>query len=161
MWTEQSKTERGGKFVLRAMAMVLILAGSTACTKRLSVHGAILNQEKLAEIKSGEMSRREVQEILGSPSSKAVFDKESWYYVSLRTETFAFFEPKITDRKIVIIRFNKKGIVSNVETLKLTDGRKVQIVERVTPTKGKEYTLIEQLVGNIGQYTGKLEKHGF
>ncbi len=161
MWTEQSKIERGGKIVLRAMAMALVLVGSTACAKRLTIHGAILNQEKLAEIKPGEISRREVQEILGSPSSKAVFDKESWYYVSSRTETFAFFEPKIMDRRVVIIRFDKKGVVSKVETLNLKDGRKVQFVERVTPTKGKEFTLIEQLVGKIGSFSSNLIKDGF
>ena len=151
----------GRNSALPVIFTVLVLLAASACSTRLSVHGAILNQEKLAEIKPGEITRREVQEILGSPSSKAVFDKESWYYVSSRTETFAFFEPKITNRKIVIIRFDKKGVVSNVENLNLKDGRKIQFVERVTPTKGKEYTIIEQLVGNIGTYTGKLDRAGF
>ena len=161
MCKKTASTEYTRKRIFLALAVTLIFSLSSACSTRLSVHGTELNPQKLSEIKSGEMSRREVQEILGSPSSKAVFDKESWYYVSSRTETFAFFEPKIKDRKVVIIRFDKKGIVSNVETLNLKDGRKVQIVERETPTKGKDFTIIEQLVGNIGSYTGKLNKEGF
>jgi outer membrane protein assembly factor BamE (lipoprotein component of BamABCDE complex) len=139
-------------FTASVFAAIFIMATVGACSPRLSVHGSVIDKQKLAEVKPGQMTRREVQEILGSPSSKAVFDKESWYYISSRTESFAFFEPKITQRKIVIIRFDKKGLVSNVDSLNLKDGQKIQMVDRVTPTKGKEYSLIEQLVGNIGTY---------
>lgn len=155
---DQFKIKR--KLITHTIVVALAITMINACSSRLTVHGSDVDPQKLAEIKPGEMARREVQEILGSPSSKAVFDKESWYYVSSRTESFAFFEPKITERKVVIIRFDKKGIVSKVDSLSLADGQKIEIVDRVTPTKGKEYTLIEQLVGNVGQYTGKINRAG-
>ena len=139
-----------------AIAMIAFIVAS--CSPRLSIHGNSLDTARLSEVKPGEMVRQEVQEILGSPSSKAVFDQESWYYVSSRTESFAFFKPKITKRSVVIIRFDKKGVVSEVKMLDLKDGRKVQFVERVTPTKGKELTFIEQMVGNIGRFTGDFNK---
>ena len=39
----------------------------------------------------------------------------------------------------------------------LEDARKIEIVERVTPTAGKEFTILRQLFGNIGRFepTGK------
>ncbi|MEQ8193017.1 MAG: outer membrane protein assembly factor BamE [Rhodospirillales bacterium] len=142
----------------RLFACVLIASAVASCGSRLSVHGSIVDPQKLSEVKSGQMTRQEVQEILGSPSSKAVFDQESWYYISSKTSSFAFFEPKFLERNVVIVRFDKKGVVSKVEKLDLKDGRKVQIVERTTPTKGKEFTFIEQVVGNVGRFTGGLNK---
>jgi len=139
-------------FTASICAVILMITIVGACSPRLSVHGSVVDKQKLENVKPGQMSRREVQEILGSPSSKAVFDKESWYYISSRTESFAFFEPKITQRKIIIIRFDKKGIVSGINSLDLKDGQKILMVDRETPTKGKEYSFIEQLVGNIGTY---------
>ncbi len=137
--------------VLAALMIAVIVV---SCSPRLSIHGNSLDPARLSEVKPGEMSRQEVQEILGSPSSKAVFDQESWYYISSRTEAFAFFKPKVTERNIVIVRFDKKGIVSEVKTLDLKDGLPVEFVERQTPTSGKELTFIEQMVGNIGRFTG-------
>jgi len=160
MFESKKKQIRAKRFAAHALVLIVSAAMMSACSSRLTVHGSVVDPERLAEVKPGEMTRREVQEILGSPSSKAVFDKESWYYVSSRTESFAFFEPKITERKVVIIRFNKKGIVADVDKLDLKDGKKIEIVERETPTKGKEYTLIEQLVGNVGSYMGRLNKAG-
>jgi outer membrane protein assembly factor BamE (lipoprotein component of BamABCDE complex) len=142
----------------RIMTLALVVSAAASCSNRLSVHGSILDQQKLSEVKAGQMTRQEVQEILGSPSSKAVFDQESWYYISSKTSSFAFFEPKVLERKVVIVRFDDKGVVKKVENLDLKDGRNVQIVERTTPTKGKEFTLIEQVVGNVGRFTGGLNK---
>ena len=160
MHKERHKLKIKRHFTALICVTVLSIVMLGGCSNRLTVHGSVIDPQKLSEVKPGEMTRREVQEILGSPSSKAVFDKESWYYVSSRTESFAFFEPKITQRKVVIIRFDKKGLVSEVDALNLKDGRKVKLVERVTPTKGKEYSFIEQLVGNIGTYHNRSRREG-
>ena len=38
---------------------------------------------------------------------------------------------------MLVIRFNKQGIVQKIERLNKQDGRKVKIVDRKTPTRGK------------------------
>ena len=55
---------------------------------------------------------------------------------------------------MLVIRFNKQGIVQKVEHLDKQDGRELQIVDRKTPTRGKELTILEQLLGNIGRFGG-------
>ena len=36
----------------------------------------------------------------------------------------------------------------------LTDGKDVDMVTRITPTAGKELTVLEQIMGNVGRFSG-------
>lgn len=128
---------------------LLVLA---ACGSRITVNGNAPDEELLAEVRPGQVKRDDVREILGSPSVVATFDQENWYYISQKTETFAFFEPDVLERRVVIVRFNGEGVVSAVDNLTLEDGKDIQFVERETPTTGSEYSLIQQLFGNIGRF---------
>ena len=114
--------------------------------------------ERLAEISNGGFSRAEVAEILGSPSSVAVLEGETWYYISKRTETLAFFEPKVSDQQVVVVRFDKKGMVSEVQTLGLDEARTIEPAERETPTASNELTFFDQLIGNLGRFNKQQAK---
>lgn len=139
----------------KGLACVLGAALATAlggCAPRVDTHGNLADPERLAQIAPGKQNRGQVAELLGSPSSTAVFDNEVWYYISQRTETFAFFEPKVAERQIVIVEFDKDGVVSAVKTSGLEDGNDIEPVERVTPTEGKRLTVLEQIIGNLGRF---------
>jgi len=135
--------------LLFSIGLVVLLS---ACTPKIDIRGNLPDPERLSEIAPGEQSRIEVEEILGTPSSIAVFDQETWLYVSQRTETLAFFEPEVKERKVVILKFDKDGIVSDVETLSAENGKIIQPIDRKTPTAGNEFTLIDQLFGNLGRF---------
>ena len=123
-----------------------------ACAPKIDVRGNLPDPERLSEIEPGEQSRAEVEEILGTPSTVAVFDQETWLYVSQKTETIAFFEPEVKERSVVILKFDKEGIVSKIETLTAENGKKILPVDRKTPTAGNEFGLIEQIFGNLGRF---------
>ena len=139
-------------------AAVFILAGALfACAPMIESRGNLPDPELLADIEVGQVNRGDVEDALGSPSSISTYGGESWYYVSERTETLAFLEPKVIERKVVIIRFDKK-VVSEVKTLGLDAGRDIETVERVTPTAGQELTFLRQLFGNLGRFDGAVGK---
>lgn len=143
------KKLNGYSHVLVVAALAITLG---ACAPRLHIRGNLPDPDLLAEITPGEHTRDEVAEILGSPSSTAVFDQETWYYISEKTETFAFFEPDVISRKVVILTFDKEGVVTGVKSLKAEDGRFIEPVDRITPTAGKEITFLDQLFGNLGRF---------
>lgn len=122
------------------------------CSPRVDVRGNLPNPDLVADIEIGHISKKQVVALLGSPSSVSPLSSDTWYYVSERTETLAFFEPKVKERKVLVIRFDKKEIVSNVKVFGLEDAKKFEMVERVTPTAGKEFTILQQLFGNIGRF---------
>ena len=145
-------TNDGSSGLSRACAWGAVVLVLTACAPRVETSGNLPDPERLAEISNGGLSRAEVAEILGSPSSVAVLEGETWYYISKRTETLAFFKPKVSDQQVVVIRFDEKGMVSQVQTLGLEQARTIKPSERETPTAGNELTLFDQLIGNLGRF---------
>jgi len=122
------------------------------CTPKIDIRGNLPNPEILSEIKTGDHSRTEVEEILGTPSSVTMFDGEKWLYISERTETLAFLEPKLKERKVLIFSFNKKGIVSKIEILDAESGKEIQPVSRTTATSGSDFGFFQQMFGNLGRF---------
>ena len=136
----------------RGVAVAILATVLLACAPRVATRGNSADAERLAQIEPGRHGRVEVAEILGSPSSTAIFDNEIWYYISQRTETVAFFEPKVRERRVVVVAFDRQGKVSEIRTIGLEEGRRIEPVDRVTPTEGKKLTFFEQILGNFGNF---------
>ena len=149
-------------FKSNCLALVLVVSaaslGAGACASRLDTRGNLPDPKLVAEIRPGALSREDVIDLLGSPSSVTPFGGDTWYYISKRTETFAFFAPKVTARKIIVVKFSKDGKVKEISTVGLEKSRVIKPVSRKTPTHGTEITLIEQLIGNLGRFKKKQQK---
>jgi outer membrane protein assembly factor BamE (lipoprotein component of BamABCDE complex) len=130
----------------------LLALSLSACESRKNTRGNLLDPERVEDIRPGELNRDEVVEILGSPSSITPFGSDTWYYISQRTESYAFFTPKVLERQIVVVSFDKKGKVTKVDTVGLEQGREIIPVARKTPTHGNKLTVLEQLIGNLGRF---------
>ncbi len=138
-----------GRRVLLAVGAALALA---ACEPRVSNHGYVPDPERLARIELDVHGRIEVAEVLGTPSSTALFGQDTWLYITERREEHAFFSPEIVDRSVVAIAFDDRGVVREIASFSIEDGIVVDPVSRITPTHGKQLGLLEQLFGNIGRF---------
>ena len=49
---------------------------------------------------------------------------------------------------------NKPNIVKEIKTIGLKEARNIKMVDRVTPTAGREMNILRQLFGNIGRFEG-------
>jgi len=98
------------------------------------------------------MSKTEVKALLGSPSTTATVNRagDSFYYISSKVETQGFFEPKETERSIFAIRFDQIDQVQSFAQYTLEDGQIIDVNSRKTPTRGREFTILQQLFGNLG-----------
>jgi outer membrane protein assembly factor BamE (lipoprotein component of BamABCDE complex) len=139
----------------RMRTAVLVVLGAAAlagCSGRLDVRGNLPDPEDVLAVHPGESTREQVAQVLGSPSVVGTFDDQTWYYVSKRTETFAFFEPEVIDQEVLVVKFDNTGVVSDMQMYGYEDGRLVDPVERTTPNLGQELTFIQQILGNLGRF---------
>ena len=137
---------------IKLLFFLFFIVNLAGCTPKIDIRGNLPTQEILSEIKTGDHSREEIKEILGTPSSVTMFDQERWLYISERTETLAFFEPLVKDRKVLILDFDNKGLVSKIKILNAEDGKKILPIDRATPTSGSDYGFFQQVFGNIGRF---------
>ncbi len=140
---------------LKTFKLIALALSLNACTPMLDAHGDSPDPEKLALLKIGETPYTQVQNILGTPSSKTVFDSEYWLYISSVQERIAFFKPKETERHITVLKFDNNGILQEIQQKDMNDGMSVAIDQDKTETSGHSVSLIEQFIGNIGRFEQK------
>lgn len=134
------------------LASALILA-LTACGPTYRNYGYVPPQEELDQITVGIDTRATVQETLGYVGSSSVVGDDAMYFVRSRVKTVAMLEPEVIEREVVAVSFDGNGVVQNVESFGLEDGRVVQLSRRVTDSSVAGKSFIRQLLGNIGQFT--------
>ena len=142
--------------LLRINVMVIFIM-LQSCSNKTITTGNLPDPDLVANIEVGQVSKNEVLELLGSPSTKATFNDNDWYYVSETISTRAFFHPEVINRKVLIIQFDKREIVKKITQLSLKDGEKIEMVDRITPTAGKEMTILKQIFGNVGRFENSNE----
>ncbi|MDJ0942868.1 MAG: outer membrane protein assembly factor BamE [Kiloniellales bacterium] len=134
--------------------MGLVLLGLGACSSGLNTHGNLPDKEVVEGIRPGVHDQQDVLGMLGSPSAVSTFEDNRWYYIGSRSETVAFFDPDVIERNVLVVSFSEDGMVDEKKVYTLNDGRDVDPVDRVTPTEGKELSVLQQLFGNVGRFSG-------
>lgn len=145
----------GFSYCSAALAAAVIVALLTACSPTINQRGNLADPELLSQITPGVATRNDIESLLGSPSSISTFGDNTWYYISARIETLAFYEPSVREQQVIAIDFDENGIVKGVHRYDLSDAREIEVVKRVTPTSGKKLTILQQLVGNFGRFSNK------
>ena len=139
--------------ILRVSALAVagaLLLG--ACTPTVSYQGFQAVEANPKDVKVGEDTKSTVLARLGSPSSVAAFAPHTWFYVPQLSSQVAFRNPSVRRRDVVVIAFNKDDEkVSAVRTYGLKDGKQIAMNGDSTPTRGRELSWVEQVLGTIGE----------
>ena len=134
-----------------AAALIALPMGVGACAPIKSKHGFQALDVKPADLKVGEDTKSTVLERLGSPSVRSTFDPNLWFYISQSVNQKAFYRPRVTEREVVAVAFDPDEKVKTIDRLTLADGKVIAFNGRKTPTRGRELTILEQLLGNVGR----------
>jgi len=138
--------------IAKAALLSAALLGAAACSPTIARQGFQVMDAAPRDVKVGEDSKSTVLGKLGSPSLISTFEPNVWFYVSQTTEKYTYHRAKVTARDITVVTFDPSTeLVASVEQLDLADARRVEYSDRETPTRGRELTILEQLLGNIGQ----------
>ena len=141
--------------VRAALAAACLAAGLSACAPTMAVNGFQAVDLKPRDVKVGD-TRSSVLLRLGSPSTQGTFDPNVWYYISQRTEKYAYYMPRVQSREVVAITFDKDDRVTGVKDLQLKDGYQIAYDGQSTPTRGKQLNWLGQILGTIGRGGGML-----
>ena len=134
-----------------AAAVIASAAVVSACNPTLRSHGFRYPDGDVPELTVGEDTQSRVLATLGTPSTRGMFEDDTWYYISATREYLAYLRPDTRERRVIALRFDEEGVLAEKVEYGLEDGRVVAFVDRETPTRGRELTLIEQLLGNVGR----------
>lgn len=139
----------------KLICLITAAVVSTACNPILRTHGYIPTEEKPQAVNPETDTKTSVLARLGNPSIETTFsedlEEDTWYYINSVRQRYAYLRPQIQDRTITAIHFNVDGQVTKVAEYGMEDGVPVNYVDRTTPTRGRELSVLEQIFGTIGR----------
>lgn len=136
-------------FTAAGLTMIAGL-GLAGCMGETLQRGYIPSETALQQVQVG-APREQVLIALGTPSTTADFGGEVFYYISQKTNRpVAFMNARVIDQTVLAVYFDDTGAVSEVANYGLEDGQIVDLVSRVTPTGGKDFSFLSQLFSATG-----------
>ena len=125
-------------------------AGSTLSPSETLTQGYVIDPQAVELVPPGS-SREQVLLALGSPSTRATFDNEVFYYISqTRRRGAAFMKPKLVDQRVLAVYFGPDERVVNIANYGMQDGKVFDFISRTTPTGGKDQNFLGQLLSGFG-----------
>ncbi len=125
-----------------------------SCSKIIEQNGVLPNSEKLEKLKIGFTTKIQVKNILGDPLIIDMQRVETWIYFSQKIEKFAFFEPKLSSRNVILLSFKNK-ILSKVELFSKKDSKIIDISTKQVISGGRKLSVLQQIFGNIGNFSSQ------
>jgi outer membrane protein assembly factor BamE (lipoprotein component of BamABCDE complex) len=134
-------------------AVAAALLSAAACAPITSYSGfQTIDADPRKDVKVGTDTKSTVRGKLGSPSASSTFDPNTWFYMNQVKARIAFRRPQVVTRNVTAIAFDKDSeVVTSVNNYTLKDGRVIAYNDRETPTRGRELTFLEQILGTVGR----------
>ena len=138
------------KIILKIIFTILFFQLNSCGLKVVENHGQIYEKNiDFNELQIGKTTKKEIIEILGSPSTTSNFDKEqSWIYISSEFKKYVFLDGKNTDQKILILSFND-DMLNNKEILLKNDINNIEYEETITDSRGKKMNWLKEFFYNL------------
>ena len=144
-------TNKSGNALVKvalAAALSLPLAGCLGYDGEIQ-SGYVADERLLEQVRTGS-SAEQVLVVLGTPSTTSTIGGSVWYYISQKAQRpVAFMQPKIVDRRIFAVYFDKNKKVERVANYGLQDGQVFDFVTRTTPAAGRETTFLLNAMSNL------------
>jgi len=140
-----------------AVIMALALA---ACSPTVVTRGNLISETKFQQVQPKVSTRADVMQYWGPPTTTSSFNPNIWYYIGETTSQKGIYAPEVEKRRMIRIKFDpaNNDTVVEVADLDPEQARDVQLVGRQTPVAGKDYTVMQQLIGNLGKYNAETAK---
>lgn len=118
--------------------------------------GYVIDEQALEMVPPGS-SREQVLLALGTPSTRATFDNEAFYYISqTRIRRAAFMNSKVVDQRILAVYFGEDDRVTQIAEYGLQDGKVFDFISKTTPTGGRDQSFIGQMLTSMGSGAASL-----
>lgn len=129
------------------------LAGCSVFAPIPTNRGTIIETTDYDKLVPGTSTRADVSSLIGSPTTHATFDDNTWIYIGEITAPVPTMRPTIESQKVVVLTFDQGGVLRSRRLLDKADAHDVSMASGATPSPGSETSFMQQLIGNVGRYS--------
>jgi outer membrane protein assembly factor BamE (lipoprotein component of BamABCDE complex) len=136
---------------MRKLIILISILTIDSCSQ-IEKRGYAFDLSDYQLVKEGLTSQELLIQNMGSPTLVSEIDnKEEWIYFSEDVRKLLFFKPKILNRKIMVVNFDKGGAISKIDNYDLANENSINFANNYTTVKSNKKGFWSQIFGNIGQ----------
>ena len=132
---------------LRAYVVILLASILFSCTTNIKKHGYIPSKSDLETLVIGKDTKQSVSKKIGLPATAGL--EGAYYYVRSRFNAPGFKSAQLLDRTVVVLSFDQRSKLKNIETFSVDNGNFVRLDYRVTKTGLDNKNMLQQIIGSI------------
>jgi len=160
--TASPKRRTGFRHALAVASLVigLPLAGCSFFEAQSTTRGDPIDVDSLKQLTPGVTTTADASALLGSPTAHETFDDNSWIYISQITRPRVGRLPGVLQQRVVVLNFDGTGVLRSVKVYDKNAGRAVSMAPGTTATPGASVSILQQLFGNVGRFSGASDTGG-
>ena len=132
---------------LRVFVFSLLTCLFISCTTSIKNHGYIPSKSDLDTLVIGKDNKESVSKKIGLPATAGL--EGSFYYVRSTFNAPGFRSAQLIDRTVVLLSFDKRNLLRNIETFSVDKKTVVRLDYRVTETGLENKNILQQIIGSI------------
>ena len=132
---------------LRILIVSLPVSLFISCTTNIKNYGYIPTKSELETLVIGKDSKDSVSKKIGLPATAGL--EGSFYYVRSTFNAPGFRSAQLIDRTVVLLSFDKRNLLRNIETFSVDKKTVVRLDYRVTETGLENKNILQQIIGSI------------
>tara|TARA_B100000963_G_C22535438_1_gene629547 strand:- start:76 stop:498 length:423 start_codon:yes stop_codon:yes gene_type:complete len=118
-----------------------------SCTTNIKNYGYIPSKSDLENLVIGSDTRQSITKKIGLPATAGL--EGAYYYVKSTFNAPGFKAAKLVDRRVVVVSFDQRSKLKNIETFNVDNGNFVRLDYRVTETGLDNTNILQQIIGSI------------
>ena len=131
----------------RVYVVILLVGVLLSCTTNIKNHGYIPSKSDLETLVIGKDTKQSVSKKIGLPATAGL--EGTYYYVRSTFNAPGFKAAELVDRKVVVLSFDQRSKLKNIETFNIDNGNFVRLDYRVTETGLDNNNILQQIIGSI------------
>ena len=132
---------------LRVYVVILLTSFLLSCTTNIKNHGYIPSKSDLETLVIGKDTKQSVAKKIGLPATAGL--EGAYYYVRSTFNAPGFKSAQLVDRTVVVLSFDQRSKLKNIETFNVDNGNFVRLNYRVTETGLDNKNILQQIIGSI------------
>ena len=132
---------------LRVYVVILLTSVLLSCTTNIKNHGYIPSKSDLETLVIGKDTKQSIAKKIGLPATAGL--EGAYYYVRSTFNAPGFKSAQLVDRTVVVLSFDQRSKLKNIETFNIDNGNFVRLDYRVTETGLDNKNILQQIIGSI------------
>jgi outer membrane protein assembly factor BamE (lipoprotein component of BamABCDE complex) len=141
-------------FKLVPFLLLLLILSSCQLKEPIKGHGINFLENRSKKILVNKSNKNDVIKVLGQAHTKSIDDNNLWFYFDRKITTgsmISFKNNKLLENNVLVIKFNKLGIVDNKSLLKKEDMKEVIYTDMKTNNPVSRESFVTKFLQSVKQ----------